>query len=81
MSHGKRRAVEMTVPWKAWKTKTRFSTLPTAPWKSLRDSHIPTTPATVLFIKRNPDGPGAPPLAYELALTRQVCYQRGPVAS
>jgi hypothetical protein len=28
-------AVEMTVPWKAWKTKPRFSTLPTAPWKSL----------------------------------------------
>ena len=46
MSHGKRRAVEMTVPWKAWKTKTRFSTLPTAPWKSLCDSHIPTAPTT-----------------------------------
>jgi hypothetical protein len=52
MSHGKRRAVEMTVPWKAWKTKTRFSTLPTAPWKSLRDSHIPTAPATTtIFVK------------------------------
>ena len=48
----KKRAVEMTVPWKAWKTKTRFSTLPTAPWKSLRDSHIPTAPTTIfLFIK------------------------------
>ena len=50
MSHEKQRAVEMTVPWKAWKTKTRFSTLPTAPWKSLRDSHIPTAPTTSPFI-------------------------------
>src|ERR671918_2333700 len=24
----------MPGPWKAWKTKPRFSTLPTAPWKS-----------------------------------------------
>ena len=40
------RAVEMTVPWKAWKTNRRFSTLPTAPWESLRDSHISTAPAT-----------------------------------
>jgi hypothetical protein len=46
MNHEKQRAVEMTGRWKAWKTKPRFSTLPTAPWKSLRDSHIPTTPAT-----------------------------------
>lgn len=46
MSREKRRAVEMTVPWKAWKTNPRFSTLPTAPWKSLCDSHIPTAPAT-----------------------------------
>ncbi len=50
MSHEKQRAVEMTVPWKAWKTKTRFSTLPTAPWKSLRDSHSPTAPTTSPFI-------------------------------
>ena len=65
MSHEKRKAVEMTVPWKAWKTKTRFSTLPTAPWKSLRDSHIPTAPTTSPFIlmQQNPDGRGASPLA------------------
>jgi hypothetical protein len=45
MSHEKK-TVEMTGRWKAWKTNRRFSTLPTAPWKSLRDSHIPTAPAT-----------------------------------
>jgi hypothetical protein len=65
MSHEKRRAVEMTVPWKAWKTKTRFSTLPTAPWKSLRDSHIPTAPTTSLFIlsSKTQTARGASPLA------------------
>ena len=26
-----------------------FPTLPTAPWKSLRDSYIPTAPATTIF--------------------------------
>ena len=26
--------VEMPGPWKTWKTKLRFSTFPTAPWKS-----------------------------------------------
>jgi hypothetical protein len=63
----RKRAVEMTVPWKAWKTNPRFSTLPTAPWKSLRDSPIPTAPATgPVYLKQNPDGHGAPPLAYEL---------------
>jgi hypothetical protein len=65
MNHEKQRAVEMTVPWKAWKTKTRFSTLPTAPWKSLRDSHIPTAPTTnpFYFMQQTPDGRGASPLA------------------
>jgi hypothetical protein len=64
---GTKRAVEMTVPWKAWKTKTRFSTLPPAPWKSLRDSHIPTAPATnlIYLLTQNTDGRGASPLAYE----------------
>ena len=35
------------------------------PWKSLRDSHIPTAPATGPFylMKQNPDGRGASPLA------------------
>jgi hypothetical protein len=38
------------------------------PWKSLRDSHIPTAPATnpIYLCKPNPDGRGASPLAYEL---------------
>src|SRR5438309_8566498 len=39
----------MPGPWKAWKTRQRFPTLPTAPWKSLhRDFHIPTAPIPVL---------------------------------
>ena len=29
-----RSAVEMTGPWKTWKTRRRFPTFPTAPWKS-----------------------------------------------
>ena len=65
MKSAKSRAVEMPVPWKAWKTNPRFSTLPTAPWKSLRDSHIPTAPTTnpIYLLKANPDGHGASPLA------------------
>jgi hypothetical protein len=27
-------AVEMPGPWKTWKTRRRFPTFPTAPWKS-----------------------------------------------
>jgi hypothetical protein len=64
MSHRKRRAVEMTVPWKAWKTNNRFSTLPTAPWKSLRDFHIPTAPATTtsfMKIRQNRTAAGLRP--------------------
>src|SRR5947207_7565616 len=30
----RKRAVEMAGLWKAWKTKSRFSPLSTAPWKS-----------------------------------------------
>ena len=32
-------------PWKTRKTKTRFPFVSHSPWKSLRDSHIPTAPA------------------------------------
>jgi hypothetical protein len=63
MSHEKRRAVEMTAPWKAWKTKTRFSTLPTALGNR---SAIPTFPQLrrrVLSLKAEADGRGASPLA------------------
>src|SRR5450631_221831 len=28
--------------WKAWKTKSGFSTLPPAPWESRKKLHIPT---------------------------------------
>ena len=34
--------------WKTRKTKTRFPFVSHRPWKSLRDSHIPTTPTTIL---------------------------------
>ena len=37
-------AVEMPGPWKAWKTKDRFPTLSTVPWKSRRNREIPTFP-------------------------------------
>src|SRR5437016_1064514 len=34
----------MPGPWKEWKTKPRFSTLPTAPWKSRQPREISTFP-------------------------------------
>src|SRR5438105_3261003 len=34
----------MTAPWKAWKTKSRFPTLSTAPWKFRKRREIPTFP-------------------------------------
>ena len=45
-------AVEMTGTWKTRKTKPRFPFVSPSPWKSLRDSHIPTAPAIALFINR-----------------------------
>jgi hypothetical protein len=39
------RTVEMTGAWKTRKTKPRFPFVSHRPWKSLRDSHIPTAPA------------------------------------
>src|SRR5262245_131540 len=39
-----RRAVEKPVQWKPWKTKNRFSTVPTGPWKSRNSSGISTFP-------------------------------------
>ena len=48
-------AVEMTGTWKTRKTKPRFPFVSPSPWKSLRDSHIPTAPAiTVLVLKNQP---------------------------
>jgi len=38
-------------PWKAWKTKSRFSTLPTALGNRCCDSHIPTAPTTASLYK------------------------------
>ena len=50
MKEDKKSAVEMPGLWKAWKTKKRFSTLPTSPLEILakkrRDFHIPTAPTT-----------------------------------
>ena len=34
----------MPEPWKAWKTSLRFSTLPTAPWKTRQQREFPTFP-------------------------------------
>jgi hypothetical protein len=34
----------MTGPWKPWKTKSRFSTVSTAPWKSCLVGKISTFP-------------------------------------
>jgi hypothetical protein len=39
-----KRAVEMAEWWKAWKSKTRISPLPTGPWKSRKTGEIPTFP-------------------------------------
>jgi len=36
--------------WKAWKTKSRFPTLSTAPWKSRKGGEIPTFPQLRLFL-------------------------------
>ena len=36
--------MEMTGPWKAWKSKPSFSTLSTAPWKSRKTGEISTFP-------------------------------------
>ena len=48
-----RRAVEMTGAWKTRKTKPRFPFVFPSPWKSLRDSHIPTAPAVFVFLGEN----------------------------
>jgi hypothetical protein len=40
----KKRAVEMAERWKAWKSKSRISPLPTVPWKSRKQREIPTFP-------------------------------------
>src|ERR1035441_8506744 len=37
-------AVEMAGPWGEWKTKSRFPTLPSGPWKSRQHREIPTFP-------------------------------------
>ena len=43
------RTVEMTGAWKTRKTKPRFSFVSHGPWKSLRDSHIPTAPTVFVY--------------------------------
>jgi len=43
-SEMRKRAVEMAEWWKAWKSKSRISPLPTAPWKSRKSREIPTFP-------------------------------------
>ena len=49
-------------PWKTRKTKPRFPIVSPRPWKSLRDSHIPTAPAMAVFLpKTNPKKPRKEP--------------------
>src|SRR5258708_4926963 len=36
--------MEMSGPWKAWKSRSSFSPLSTAPWKSRKRREIPTFP-------------------------------------
>ncbi len=40
-------------PWKTRKTKPRFPCLSPRPWKSLRDSHIPTAPTMMPLLNEN----------------------------
>jgi hypothetical protein len=43
----------MPGPWKAWKSKSSFPTLSTAPWKSRKEHEIPTFPqplATIILV-------------------------------
>ena len=42
----------MTELWIEWKTKGRFPTRPTAPWKSRRGGEIPTFPQLRRFLGR-----------------------------
>jgi len=42
----------MTGAWKTRKTKPRFPFVSHSPWKSLRDSPIPTAPA--VLVSQNP---------------------------
>jgi hypothetical protein len=51
------RTVEMTGAWKTRKTKPRFSFVSPSPWKSLRDSHIPTAPAASYVSKLSNPNP------------------------
>src|ERR1035437_5513083 len=40
--------MEMPGPWKAWKSKSSFSPLSTAPWESRQRREIPTFPQPVM---------------------------------
>src|ERR1700687_1953913 len=51
-SYKKRNAVEKAARWKPWKTKSRFPTATTVPWKSRPHREIPTFPPRLLFPPR-----------------------------
>ena len=51
------RTVEMTGAWKTRKTTPRFPFVSHSPWKSLRDSHIPTAPT--VFVSQNLSNPNS----------------------
>lgn len=67
----------MTGPWKAWKSKTGFPTLSTAPWKSRTRREIPTFPqpgfAALGKWKTKPRFPTFPP---PLAMTTVMPHDK-----
>ena len=66
------RTVEMTG---AWKTQTRFPFVSHSPWKSLRDSHIPTAPAASVSKLSKPNPKEGGPSGGSLRSRLQVILQ------
>src|SRR6266700_357548 len=77
----------MTERWKAWKTKSRFSTLPSAPWKSRKGGEISTFPQVLLPLpsrqknrgRRKNSGPwksGNPKAGFPLSHSPESCLRR-----
>ena len=77
----------MTERWKAWKTKSRFSTLPSAPWKSRKGGEIPTFPQVLLPLplsqqnrgRRKNNGlwkSGNPKAGFPLSHSPESCLRR-----
>ena len=75
------RAVEMTGSWKTRKTKTRFPFVSHSPWKSLRDSHIPTAPTVLVSqtfktkFKKGDSGGGSLRSHLQAHSSMRKCYE------